>query len=248
MSILKRVEKELDNRLRHLFSPERAQGEKKEFLEIYHAVLEDVAAHVQKLPRGRRAFPYNTVTVELSPDHATLTPQDELLADIREALAGEECDSPKDLQVKIAPSGAAGFRVVYSNTRRTQASTELPKAHFAVIKGKAERDEYTLARARINVGRLPDVVDDQQRLTRRNEIFFPEGADPVNATVSRAHAHIRFDPEAGEFRVYDDRSAYGTSVFRDGTPLTVPPGPGRGIALRDGDEIYFGQAGLRFHR
>jgi hypothetical protein len=243
VNILKRVEKELDERLRQVFAADRVAGEKRDFLEVYHAILEDAAAHVQRLPRGRRVFPYNEVTVELTEEHARLAPHDELLADMREAIAREECDPP-EIRLTIVP--ADGFRVRYSESTAKPASK--PSARLIVVHGKAERDEYSLERPRVNIGRLADVYDDQQRLTRRNEVFFPEGSDPANGTVSRAHAHIRFDSDTGEFRLFDDNSAYGTSVFRDGTLLKVPAGPGRGVVLRDADEIYFGQASVRFHR
>ena len=73
-----------------------------------------------------------------------------------------------------------------------------------------------------------------------------EVAEGPNATVSRAHAHIAWDPSSGTFRLFDDNSAYGTSIFRNGALLNIPAGASRGIALRTGDEIYLGQARLRF--
>jgi hypothetical protein len=77
-------------------------------------------------------------------------------------------------------------------------------------------------------------------------VAFAESDDAVTTTVSRAHAHIQYDPATGEFRLYDDHSAYGTSLFREGSLIAVPAGAGRGTALRPGDEIYFGQARTRF--
>jgi pSer/pThr/pTyr-binding forkhead associated (FHA) protein len=80
---------------------------------------------------------------------------------------------------------------------------------------------------------------------RRNDVVFEEGADEVNATVSRGHAHIRRDPAAAGYRICDDASEYGTRIFRGGRSIDVPPGA-RGERLRPGDEIYLGRACLRF--
>jgi len=48
---------------------------------------------------------------------------------------------------------------------------------------------------------------------------FEEGADEANATVTRGHAHIRFDATVGDYRICDDCSEYGTRIFRDGRSI-----------------------------
>ena len=53
---------------------------------------------------------------------------------------------------------------------------------------------------------------------------------------------------AGDYRICDDGSEFGTRVFRDGRPIDVPAGNRRGEKLRPGDEIYLGRACLRFER
>ena len=63
--------------------------------------------------------------------------------------------------------------------------------------------------------------------------------------MSRAHAHIQYDAATGEYRLFDDNSAYGTSLLREGRMITAPAG-GRGIRLESGDELYLGQARVRF--
>jgi pSer/pThr/pTyr-binding forkhead associated (FHA) protein len=93
---------------------------------------------------------------------------------------------------------------------------------------------------------MSELVDAGQRVIRRNDIVFEEGADEANATVSRGHAHIRH--ESGEYRICDDESEYGTRVFRDGRSIEVPRGNRRGEKLRPDDEIYLGRACLRFER
>jgi pSer/pThr/pTyr-binding forkhead associated (FHA) protein len=93
---------------------------------------------------------------------------------------------------------------------------------------------------------MAELTDAEERVIRRNDIVFQEGGDDANATVSRRHAHIRLD--AGEYRICDDESEFGTRVFRDGRPIEVPAGNRRGEKLRPGDEIYLGRACLRFER
>ena len=95
-------------------------------------------------------------------------------------------------------------------------------------------------RQRINIGRERDVVDSLGRAVRRNDLFFPEGADEANASVSRSHAHIRFDGTSGEWRIYDDGSTLGTSIFRDGRRIDVPGHAPRGAKLLPGDEDISG--------
>ena len=112
-----------------------------------------------------------------------------------------------------------------------------------MVKGTAERAEYTLDKTRTNIGRLPELTDSSQRVVRRNDIVFEEGVDEINATVSRKHAHILRD--AGEYLLLDDRSEFGTSIFREGRPIELVKGGRRGEKLRPGDEIYFGRACMR---
>ena len=119
-------------------------------------------------------------------------------------------------------------------------------ARVVVVRGKAEREEYALDRARTNIGRMKELTDADHRVTRRNDIVFEDGADDANGTVSRRHAHIRL--EDGEYRVCDDGSEFGTRVFRDGRSIEAPAGNRRGERLRSGDEIYLGRACLRFER
>jgi hypothetical protein len=115
---------------------------------------------------------------------------------------------------------------------------------LVVVAGKAERSRYSLTDTRINLGRLTSVVDRQQRVVRHNQVAFADADDEINQSVSRTHAHVRFEPDSGEARLHDDGSTHGTRVLRGGRTLEAPRG-GRGITLRDGDEVLLGQARLR---
>jgi pSer/pThr/pTyr-binding forkhead associated (FHA) protein len=120
------------------------------------------------------------------------------------------------------------------------------EVRLTVITGSAEQQQLCLKKKRIHLGRLAEVIDADGRLARKNDVAFRDDGHAPNPSVSRTHAHIEFDPEKAVFRLFDDRSAHGTSIIRDGSVIPVPQGPSKGVALRHGDEIVLGQASLRF--
>jgi hypothetical protein len=121
-------------------------------------------------------------------------------------------------------------------------------ARLVVMRGKAAMETYALDKPRTNIGRMQELTDSEQRVVRRNDVVFDEGEDEANATVSRAHAHIRLETPAGEYRICDDESEYGTRIFREGKSIEVPAGNRRGERLRAGDEVYLGRACVRFEQ
>ena len=123
---------------------------------------------------------------------------------------------------------------------------EIVPARLVTVTGVSSAPEFTLDRMRINLGREQEITDALGRAIRRNELFFPESAHEANPSVSRSHAHIRFDGSSGEWRIFDDGSSIGTTLFREGRRIDVPAHAGRGVALRPGDEIYLGQVRLLF--
>lgn len=259
MSILRRVERELDERIRRFFaaSPDE-RG--REVLELQRAILDQVTARVESIGRGRRVFPFRHLAVHIAlpaPDEQPVYAMafvegGRLAADIRDALRETGVEPPPDLRVEVsleAQEIRGGFQIVYHERPPAPATPAVaPPATLTIVTGQAAQPSYALGAARVNVGRLADVVDESQRLVRRNQVAFAESTDPVTATVSRAHAHIQYDAATGEYRIFDDHSAYGTTVFRGGELLTIPAGASRGVALRPGDEIYFGQARARFEQ
>jgi FHA domain len=260
MSRLHDLERRIDEKLRGLLrssSPEQ----KRELLEVHRAVLDDVATHVDTLPRGKQTFVYTQLDVRiLLPDpglrrsyELVFVEADALSRDIRQRLEDQRVELPVHLsvQVELVPElppdvAARGFDVHYGSAPAQQRSEEVTEVRFTILAGAAQQQELLLKKKRINLGRLAEVIDADQRLTRQNDVAFREDAPAPNQSVSRAHAHIEFDSEKAVFRIYDDRSAHGTTVVRDGNVIPVPPGPSKGVALRDGDEIVLGQARLRF--
>lgn len=263
MSILRQIEKRIDEKLRSLFQPQKAREEGPELIEIQRGILEALGDKVQALPRGRKVFPYDDVTIRIPVPEAERRPAFEVVFDvgalrteIREYLREENAEFPADLQVEVQlldqplpELQAQGFHLVCQKQERARSAkpeTISTVARFTVIHGQGQQAAWQFEKARINIGRLGEILDEQERPVRRNDIVFAELEEPPNSTVSRAHAHIRFDAGTGEFRIYDDHSAYGTSVLHDGRLIPVPAGGGRGVRLQPGDEIYCGQARLRF--
>jgi hypothetical protein len=264
MSLFSEIEKTIERGFRHWTERVFGPGDSDQLLLVHRAILEDVETRIQTLARGRRVFPYSRVAVTLvSPEadrralfQAAFGEGGRLESDLREALEGASCEIPRAfaVEVRIAEAGPRAFEIEYGSqpleTRPEPAApavaaTPAP-ARLVVVLGKAERDQYALDKPRINIGRMAELTDSEQRVIRRNHIVFQEGADEANATVSRGHAHIR--QQDGEYRICDDESEYGTRVFRDGRSIEAPAGNRRGELLRPGDEIYLGRACLRFER
>lgn len=254
MSFFSEVEKAIEREFRRWTAKAFGPAQSDELLLVHRAILEEVEAKIQTVQRGKRIFPYNHLLVRLaSPDAARRAlfqsafagTERRLEQDLRECLAGARCDIPGGFAVEIetVEEGAKGFEVLYDNSA-APARVASP-ARLVVVRGKANQDSFTLAGERTNIGRRKELTDSVERVIRRNDVVFEEGADEVNATVSRGHAHVRLDRETSGYRICDDSSEYGTRIFRGGRSIEVPGGS-RGERLRAGDEIYLGRACLRF--
>ena len=233
-------------------------------LEIVHALLEDIERQVQPAGRGTWVFPFNRITVDLlAPTREARahlggvigTP--EALRDRIAAKLGPACTSGAlDVRIRFRPAaGATWTRPDYHLDFEQVASApppvvEAPPAvvpssiELAVTSGAADRRRFTFGADRIDIGRGVDVIDTRQRVLRRNLIAFNDDSDAANQTVSRRHAHVLYREASREYRVYDDGSARGTSIFRKGVTIPVPSGS-RGVALQSDDEVILGTARLR---
>ena len=255
MNLFGDIEKGIERGFRRFAERMFGPADSDDLLLVHRAILEEIAGKVQTVARGKRVFPYPHVTVTLvSPDadrralyQAAFGEEERLETDVRDALAGVECEIPRGfaVEVKTSEAGDRSFSIEYGMERAAAPAVSHAPGRLSVVKGKAEQPEYALDKARVNIGRMAELTDADQRVVRRNDIVFAEGEE-ANATVSRKHAHIRL--EAGEYRICDDESEFGTRVFRDGRSIEVPAGNRRGEKLRAGDEIYLGRACLRFER
>lgn len=237
-------------------------------IEILHAVLNCAETEIQDIGRGRRVFPFNRVRV-----HVVAAPGDrkararlaavvdgppplaERLADHLRS-AGCTVDRLRAEVLFVRRRGPAwpdaDFHVEFDRAD-TAAVTPAPtsdtadgagRIRLAVVKGSASQRNYAFSKGRIDIGRSVELVDQRQRLLRTNHIAFGEEGPDANRTVSRRHAHIEYRDSEHCYRIWDDRSAHGTTVIRDGRTIKVPAGA-RGIKLQSEDEIALGHARLR---
>jgi hypothetical protein len=255
VNLFSEIEKTIERGFRRWTERMFGAARSDELLLVHRAILEEIESKIQTAARGRRLFPFSRVVVTMASGdserramyEAAFGEDNRLGSDIKELLSGAGCELPRSfcVEVRTAETGPEPFAIGYG-TAPPPSREPVTVARLVVVKGKAEQAEYTLAKRRTNIGRLTELTDSEQRVIRRNDVVFDEGGDQANATVSRRHAHIRL--EAGDYRLCDDESEFGTRVFRDGRPIEIPAGNRRGEKLRPGDEIYLGRACLRFER
>jgi len=259
MSLLRRIEKTLDERLRGFFGGSGTGPGSSEAIELYRDALDQIAARATVGVREDRVFPFDRIRVELeagTPERRSMLEAlfvpEQMVGDVRATLLEERVTVPPGLTIAVEyPENLlVEMRVICEKAAAApaQAAPAMPLVpmRLVTLTGVSSAPEFLVDRVHISLGRVDEVLDSLGRAVRRNDLFFPETAAEANASVSRAHAHIRFEPSKGEWRIYDDGSSLGTSVFREGRRIDVPAHASRGVMLRAGDEIYLGQARLRF--
>jgi FHA domain len=260
MSRLQKLERRIDERLRQALrssSPDQTP----ELIEVYRAILDEVATAIDTLPRGKLNFGYSHVNVRVlvqNPERRrsyeiVFLEADSLTRDIKTQFEESKVEFPSHLKIEVTlvdslPLGVSdrGFDVSYSNPAGAPQAPDTIEVKLTVLVGNAGQNQYCFAKKRINLGRLAEVLDADLRTVRRNDLPLSDDSTAANSTVSRAHAHIEFDPDASRFRLFDDGSAYGTTVVRDGSVIPVPKGTSKGVLLERGDEIILGKVHIRF--
>lgn len=254
MSRLVKLEKMLERSLGRLRHPQTVR----ELVETIPEALDDVEEHVEPSGGHGRVFPYDRILVVFRVARADRPAARALVGDlperIRERLQLRGCAPPADLEIQIryaAPpgddSGERLFRIRYRRQRpatspgvpaplRQPMAPEAPPAlRLLVLRGRTAEKEHELALGRINLGRLEKVASASGRGTRKNHVWFAASED----TVSRAHAHIERD--GADYLLFDEGSASGTRVMRQGEDIELMPRASRGVRLRDGDRIELGK-------
>jgi len=198
----------------------------------------------------------------------------DLPAEIRERIAERGCPVPPDLDVnvevtdEVSPAfGDRRYRIDFERAERTvkppapalptlasnvgtvaipspSLSADRPTLELTVLKGTATRKVYSFPAGRVHVGRMEEIVDDEGRVRRRNDVAFQEDGD-INQTVSREHARILYDEASGELRLRAESGASSTRIFREGRSIDVSGRDPRGVKIQSGDEIYFGRASVK---
>jgi hypothetical protein len=213
---------------------------------------------------GSRLFPFGKVIVRMTPQtetqkdaiHEALLMKDTLKTDILQMLQEAKAQYPNEFEALIELGESRGNDRLQTLTKpvfevdfiRTPVlpNQKAPETKLRVIKGVTEKPEYALNKHRILIGRSPEVLDREGRIVRRNDVVFLENDEEVNNSVGRTHARIWFDSARNAFFILDEGSRYGTRILRGGAVLDVPSGEPDGIELQSGDDVYLGQACLRF--
>ena len=235
-------------------------------IEILHAVLDRAEAEIQDIGRGRRVFPFNRVRV-----HMIAAPGDRKLRARCAAAADGPPSLAQRLAERLRSAGCAvegvDVEIVFVRRRgaawpdadfhiefdRAETPARVPeqrtghegdRLRLSVVKGSAGQRNYAFGKGRIDMGRSVEIIDQRQRLVRTNHVAFGEEGPDANRTVSRRHAHIEYSGTDRCYRIWDDRSAHGTSIIREGRTIKVPAGA-RGIKLQPNDEIALGHARLK---
>ena len=245
------------DKMRDLLKPYRKGTEP---LEIRRAILDEVQSRVISAGVGKRVFPYNRIRVHIlaaDPEERegleTIVREAwDLKADIDGRLRDLEAKAPADLEVESdvtdQPSPAFGdrrFRIEFQKADAapvTAAAAVRPALEVTILKGTATQHVYSFeGQDRIHLGRLEEVVDDEGRVRRRNDVAFLEEGD-ISTTVSREQARLAWDDELKAYRLRAEPGASATRILRDGRTIEVSPQDRRGVRILSGDEIYLGRA------
>ena len=238
-------------------------------IEIVYSALDAAEGEIQEIGRGRRVFPFNRVIV-----HCVAADDDRLArARVGAVIAGPPSLAERlvdrlrsagcvldgmAVEVAFAPQRADHWRHQNFHVEFDRVDAPAPaipvepepataadvRIKLTVVKGSAAQRVYAFGGGRIDIGRRVEVLDQRQRLIRTNDIAFLEDGPEPNSSVSRKHAHVEFIDKDRAYRVYDDGSAQGTSIIREGRTISVPAGV-RGARIENGDEIVLGHARLR---
>jgi hypothetical protein len=264
MTLLQQIEKALDQQLRAAFGGGRENG--REAIELYREVLEEVSRRTTPGLRGEPVFPFNRIRIALKAEDAerravleTIFSAGQLANDIRACLKESRASAPSGLAIGVEFQAEQADEMELSfELAETPASVPAPAparipARLVTVMGSSSAAAFDLDADSLQIGRGPQVIDSSGRTVRRNGLFFADdaaaseiNASDINGSVSRAHAHLLFDAASGGWRIYDDGSTFGTGIFRHGRRIDVPAHGTRGVGLHAGDEIWLGNACLRF--
>jgi hypothetical protein len=260
-TILQKTEQNLRKRIETAISaettsPESASIRREVFEKIESGIISDFSG---------KFFPYSRILIELHPPSAALNcdfftefmQEDSLKTDIKQMLQCAEVRCLEDFEIIVdlksagesaSPDAESQLLYKIDFIRPVQCgSQDVPEIRLFVVRGAAEQPDYRFKKERILIGRTPDVTDREGRIIRKNDVVFLDNDEDVNSTVGYSHARIWWDLEEKKFFLMDEASRYGTCIVRQGRSLEAPEGNYSGIRIHAGDEIYCGQACLRFH-
>lgn len=245
--------------IRNLFGRKRRTASAEVRAEIHRKLESGIAVE-----QGRKVFSFRKIAISLQPPTKRIAREFEegfmenssLKSEISAMLARDRVEAPEGFEITVEfrqCSPSAGKRKnatpmfeMQLLDRIAAPSAEIPEIQMEILKGEGAQAVYRMVKESLLIGCMPEVQDREGRLVRRNNIVFPHGGNEANETVATMHARIWFDFKMREFRIMDESSRAGTRIVREGQTIEVPAENLRGVGLRPGDEIYFGQACLRF--
>lgn len=144
------------------------------------------------------------------------------------------------------PNADAGL---FIRTRK-RALQKLATAFIKVLNGEAEKQVYTIQSTdgKITIGREKKVQGEDGFFRMNSIAFSGNSEDEANKYISRQHAHIEFDNDAGQFYLYADeggipprnkvkvRSAANEVIKLYSTQI--------GHALQQGEQIMLGESAI----
>jgi hypothetical protein len=224
-------------------------------LEICKEIQSRIRDKIVAQDRGIRVFPYTRLEIDVFAEDeeqqaaydAVLNGEEPFGLRVLEMLAEEQCRAPA-LQVVVNVSVPEGkhpnpFTVRFLRSAPGAERKQRPRARLVVIKGDAETSEVLVESARVNIGRMREVVGRSGAVIRLNDLPFKE----TETTIAREHAYIRWDADTSRYLLFDYLSGgRGTRLFRDGESILLPQGNSKGYGLQTGDEIHLGMARIRF--
>ena len=227
-------------------------------LEIRHFIIESVESRVQPAGGGRRKLPDSLVDVKIvaaepGAQRALRAALDDVQAGVLQRLKELSCEVPAGFRVEVsylkrAPAGWPSDRqlaIEYPHQPAVEiVAAGVPMLTLTVTRGSATQESYSFTLPVVRVGRSQAPHDDRGR-ARRNDVAFLEDGDDDSMTVTRGHCEIRYSRAGCGYRVFDERSANGTRIVRAGEIIEVPANDPIGVAILDGDELNFGNAGVR---
>ncbi|MBI4749439.1 MAG: FHA domain-containing protein [Acidobacteria bacterium] len=240
-------------------------GRHRQPLEILDDILYEVESYIQPIGNGHKIFPHPVIQVQLAAAddahwavlQAAFIQEKRLETSIKQRLQKSGCDTTQ-LQVLVARAapdtaeiGRNGYVIELSATPQVIAKTgrlgpQVPPARLEVMDGTAGVSASDITKSPFFIGRTPEVKDTAGRIIRRNDLAFEDDGTHINKTVSREHARIVYVSSEDHFRLCDEGSSKRTSIFRNNQTIQVIANDPRGVALHNGDEIYFGRARVKF--
>ena len=230
----------------------------RELAEIRFAVLEEVRRHSYRAG-ARMVFPFDSVRVRMrgvEESRANVFRSGffhrYLDHEIQGHLREHSIRFPEQLRTDVEV--ATGLPLPNEPWLTVDVASRAPApgfgnpARLVVLKGDANAAELAIEKPRVHIGRDVDVYRNGG-IFRRNDLAFSEESEE-NRSVSREHAHIDYDKNTGEYRLFNDRwyargTDCGTRIVRNGVSLEVHRDT-RGTRLESGDEIHFGRAVVVF--